>query len=105
MDGPTAFPAGFAGQPSSVGAVPTREVAIVSSGPDDSVDRGETRTEDVGLPDHERDETRLQEGTTFEDDAAEVANMTDSGLSEPGLPDHEDDTRRAEDTGSGEQNP
>ena len=35
----------------------------------------------------------------------EVANMSDAGLSEPGLPEHEDDTRRAEDTGTGEQNP
>jgi hypothetical protein len=69
------------------------------------VDRGETRTEDVGLPEHEQDESRRQEGTTFEDDAAEVANLTDSGLGEPGLPEHEDDRRRAEDTGSGEQNP
>jgi hypothetical protein len=74
-------------------------------GPDDSVDRGETQIEDVGLPEHERDESRRQEGTTSEDDAAEVANLTDSGLGEPGLPEHEDDRRRAEDTGSGEQNP
>jgi hypothetical protein len=78
-------------------------VAIVSSGPDDSVDRGETRTEDVGLPDHERDETRGQAGTSFEDDAAEVANMSDSGLAEDALPAHEDD--QAADTASGEQNP
>ena len=78
----------------------------MSGGPDDSVERGDqTGTEDVGLPDHERDETRRQEGTAFEDDAAEVANMTDSGLGEPGLPDHEDDRRRSGDTGSGEQNP
>jgi hypothetical protein len=35
----------------------------------------------------------------------EVANMSDAWLSEPGLPEHEDDTRRAEDTGTGEQNP
>jgi hypothetical protein len=80
-------------------------VAIVSGGPDDSWESGdETRTEDVGLPDHERDETRGQADTTFEDDAAEVANMTDSGLTESALPGHEDD-RRVEDTGSGEQNP
>jgi hypothetical protein len=75
----------------------------MSSGPDDSVDRGERRTEDVGLPDHERDETRGQEGTTFEDDAAEVANMSDAGLASEGLPAHEDD--RSADTASGEQNP
>jgi hypothetical protein len=81
-------------------------VAIVSSGPDDSVEGGDqTRTEDVGLPDHERDETREQAGTTFEEDAAEVANMTDTGLGEPGLPAHEDDARQAGDTGTGEQNP
>jgi hypothetical protein len=80
-------------------------VAIVSSGPDDSVERGETRTEDVGLPDHERDETREQAGTTFGDDAAEVANMSDAGLAEDALPAHEDDRRRVEDTASGEQNP
>ena len=65
----------------------------------------ETRTEDAGLPEHERDESRQSEGTTSEDDAAEVANMSDSGLSEEGLPAHEDDSRRTEDTGSGEQNP
>ena len=35
----------------------------------------------------------------------EVANMSDAGLSEPGLPEHEDDASRAEDTGTGEQNP
>ena len=75
-------------------------------GPDDSLeDRDETRTEDVGLPEHERDETRRQDGTTDDDDPAEVANLSDAGLSEPGLPAHEDDTRRAGDTGSGEQNP
>jgi hypothetical protein len=78
-------------------------VAIVSGGPDDSVERGETRAEDVGLPEHERDETRGQAGTTFEEDAAEVANMSDAGLAEDALPAHEDD--RATDTASGEQNP
>jgi hypothetical protein len=32
--------------------------------------------------------------------------MTDAGLSDSsGLPAHEDDDRRAEDTGTGEQNP
>jgi hypothetical protein len=81
-------------------------VAIVGVGPDDSWEGGdETRTEDVGLPEHERDETRDRAGTTFEDDAAEVANLTDSGLTETGLPAHEDDRRRAEDSGSAEQNP
>jgi hypothetical protein len=86
--------------------VTTWEVAIVTGGPDDSwEDRDETVTEDVGLPDHERDETRLQEGSSFEDDAAEVANMTDTGLTDSGLPDHEDDSARGGDTASGEQNP
>jgi hypothetical protein len=67
----------------------------VGVGPDDSwEDRDSTRTEDVGLPEHERDETRRQEGTTVDDDPAEVANMSDAGLSEPGLPAHEDDARR-----------
>ena len=84
-----------------------REVAIVGVGPDDSwEDRDTTQTEDVGLPEHERDEGRRQAGETGEDDAAEVAAMTDSGLSDSsGLPEHEDDARRAEDTGTGEQNP
>jgi hypothetical protein len=84
-----------------------REVAIVSMGPDDSwEDRDETRTEDVGLPEHERDEGRVQAGGTGEDDAAEVSAMTDTGLDDSsGLPEHEDDTRRATDTASGEQNP
>jgi len=81
-------------------------VAIVTGGPDDSwEDRDQTVTEDVGLPEHERDETRRSEGTAFEDDAAEVANLSDSGLSEEGLPDHEDDRARGGDTGGGEQNP
>ena len=75
--------------------------------PDDSwEDRDETVTEDVGLPEHERDEGRRRAGETGEDDAAEVSAMTDSGLSDAGgLPAHEDDTRRAEDTATGEQNP
>jgi hypothetical protein len=81
-------------------------VAIVGVGPDDSwEDRDETRTEDAGLPEHERDESRRSDGTSFEDDAAEVANLSDSGLSEEGLPAHEDDSRQTEDTGTGEQNP
>ena len=84
----------------------TWEVAIVTGGPDDSwEDRDETQTEDVGLPEHERDETRRSEGTAFEDDAAEVANLSDSGLSEEGLPAHEDDSLQREDTGTVEQNP
>jgi hypothetical protein len=75
--------------------------------PDDSwEDRDETQTEDVGLPEHERDEGRRQAGETGEDDAAEVAAMTDSGLDDAAdLPAHEDDARRAEDTGTGELNP
>ena len=84
-----------------------REVASVGVGPDDDwVDRDATQTEDVGLPEHERDEGRRQAGGTGEDDAAEVAAMTDSGLDDAsGLPDHEDDARRAEDTATLEQNP
>jgi hypothetical protein len=84
-----------------------REVAIVSMGPDDSrEDRDKTVTEDVGLPEHERDEGRRQAGETGEDDPAEVAAMTDSGVSDAdALPEHEDDSRRAADTASGEQNP
>jgi hypothetical protein len=75
-------------------------------GPDDRrQDRDETVTEDVGLPEHERDETRRQAGESFEDDPAEVAAMTDTGLSEDDLPATEDDTARGGDTGSGEQNP
>jgi hypothetical protein len=79
----------------------------VSMGRDDSwEDRDETRTEDVGLPDHERDERRVKAGGTGEDDPAEVAAMTDTVLSDSGgLPAHEDDDRRGEDTGTGEQNP
>ena len=74
--------------------------------PDDSwEDRDETVTEDAGLPEHERDEGRRQAGVTGEDDPAEVAAMTDSGVTDVGLPAHEDDARRAEDTGTGEQNP
>ncbi len=84
-----------------------REVAIVTGGPDDSwEDRDETVTEDVGLPEDERDESRRRAGVTGEDDAAEVSAMTDSGLDDAsGLPDHEDDARRAEDTATLEQNP
>ena len=84
-----------------------REVAIVSMGPDDSWEnRDETVTEDVGLSEHERDEGRVQAGGTGEDDPAEVAAMTDSGVSDAdALPEHEDDARRGTDTASGEQNP
>jgi len=84
-----------------------REVAIVSMGPDDSwEDRDESRTEDVELPEHERDEGRRRAGETGEDDAAEVAAGTDPGAGDlGGLPAHEDDARRATDTASGEQNP
>ena len=58
----------------------------MSMGPDDSrEDRDETRTEDVGLPDHERDERRVRAGGTGEDDAAEVANMSDTGVSDTDL--------------------
>jgi len=84
-----------------------REVAIVSMGPDDSwEDRDETVTEDVGLPEHERDEGRRRAGETGEEDPAEVAAMTDPGVSDAdALPAHEDDSRRATDTATGEQNP
>ncbi len=83
-----------------------QEVAIVGVGPDDSwQDRDETQTEDVGLPEHERDEGRRRAGETGEGDAAEVAAGTDRGPIEGGLPEHEDDSRRAEDTGTGELNP
>ena len=79
----------------------------MSMGPDDSwEDRDETVTEDVGLPEHERDESRRRAGETGEDDSAEVAAGTDTGqLDTDALPEHEDDSRRAEDTATGEQNP
>jgi hypothetical protein len=80
-------------------------VAIVGVGPDDSWEgRDQTQTEDVGLPEHERDESRRRAGETGEDDPAEVAAGTDPGPVDD-LPEHEDDSRRAEDTGTGEQNP
>jgi hypothetical protein len=82
------------------------EVAIMTVTPDDSwEDRDQTQTEDAGLPEHERDEGRRRAGVTGEDDPAEVAAGTDSGVTDAGLPAHEDDARRAEDTGTGEQNP
>jgi len=101
------FQGGSPGKGAAWERVRTWEVAIVSMGPDDSrEDRDERRTEDVGLPEHERDESRVQAGGTGEDDPAEVAAMTDASLSNStGLPEHEDDARRAEDTGTGEQNP
>ena len=79
----------------------------MSMGPDDSrEDRDETRTEDVGLPEHERDERRRRPGETGEEDPAEVAAMTDPGVSDAdALPEHEDDARRATDTATAEQNP
>jgi len=84
-------------------------VAIVGVGPDDSWDpddRDQGQTEDVGLPGHEQDdEERWQAGGTGGDDPAEVAGMSDAGLTDTGLPEHEDDRRRAEDTGTAEQNP
>jgi hypothetical protein len=74
--------------------------------PDDSwEDRDDTVTEDVGLPEDERDEGRRRAGVTGEDDSAEVAAGTDSGQLDTDLPAHEDDARRATDTASGEQNP
>jgi hypothetical protein len=84
-----------------------REVAIVSTGPDDSWEgRDETVTEDVGLPEHERDESRRRAGDTGEDDPAEVAAGADTGqLDTDALPEHEDDAGRATDTATGEQNP
>ena len=84
-----------------------REVASVGVGPDDDwVDRDATQTEDVGLPEHERDETRRRTGATGEDDAPGLAVGGDADADDgAGLPEFEDDTRRAEDTGSGEQNP
>jgi hypothetical protein len=74
--------------------------------PDDSwEDRDETVTEDLGLPDHERDESRRRAGDTDVVDPAEVSAGTDTGALDADLPAHEDDARRAEDTATGEQNP
>jgi hypothetical protein len=82
-------------------------VAIVTvGGSDDSwEDRDETVTEDVGLPDHERDESRRRPGETDEADPAEVSAGTDTGALGADLPAHEDDARRATDSATGEQNP
>ena len=75
-------------------------------GSDDSwEDRDDTVTEDVGLPDHERDESRRRAGGTDVADQAEVAAGADTGRLDADLPGHEDDARRAEDTGTLEQNP
>jgi hypothetical protein len=79
----------------------------VGVGPDDDwVDRDATQTEDVGLPEHERDETRRRVGATGEDDAPGLAVGTDTDRDDAaGLPGFEDDTGRGGDTASGEQNP
>jgi hypothetical protein len=82
------------------------EVAHMTVTPDDSwEDRDESVTEDVGLPEHERDEGRRRAGDTDEADAAEVAAGADTGRLDADLPAHEDDARRAEDTATGELNP
>ena len=75
-------------------------------GPDDDwADRDATQTEDVGLPEHERDELRRQAGGTGEDEPG-LAGTTDRGRDEGGeLPEFEDDTARGGDTGTVEQNP
>jgi hypothetical protein len=96
------------GQRGSVGEVRTWEVATVTVGGTDgsSGDRDQTVTEEVGLPEHERDESRRRPEETGEDDPAEVAAGTDSGqLDSDALPEHEDDARTATDTATGEQNP
>ena len=76
-------------------------------GPDDTRARAdETQTEDVGLPEHERDETSRAGGTGLAEESAGLTDdIDDSRLSGSGLPAHEDDARMAEDTGTGEQNP
>jgi hypothetical protein len=80
-------------------------VAIVGAGPESWEGRDDTQTEDAGLPEHERDETRRSGDTGFEEDAPGLAGMGDSGLDDSGLPEHEDDTRAGTDTATGEQNP
>jgi hypothetical protein len=83
-----------------------REVASMGVGPDDDwVDRDATQTEDVGLPEHERDETRRQTGAVGEDDAPGLAVGGDTDDDADDLPEFEDDTRRSGDTGTGEVNP
>jgi hypothetical protein len=82
-------------------------VAIVGVGPDDTRDRpDEAQTEDVGLPEHERDESR-RAGSGLADESAGLSDDlgADTGLGEPGLPEHEADARTATDTATGEQNP
>jgi hypothetical protein len=102
MDRPVAFPGRPAGQQQNVRAGRTREVAIVSMGPD----QGRDQTEDVGLPEHEQDETRQRAGGTYEDEQPGLAGMSGTGPDDGDeLPAHEDDARRGGDTGSGEQNP
>ena len=68
-------------------------------------DRHETVTEDVGQPDHDRDESRRRAGDTDVVDPAEVSAGTDTGALGADLPAHKDDARRPEDTATGEQNP
>jgi hypothetical protein len=83
-------------------------VAIVGVGPDDrweDRDQDRTRTEDVGLPEHERDEVQRRAGETGDRRPDAVAAVTDTGLDEAGVPEHEDDSRRAGDTGTSELNP
>jgi hypothetical protein len=77
----------------------------VGAGSDSWEGTDDTQTEDVGLPEHERDETRRSGDTGFEEDQPGLAGMGDSGPDESGLPGHEDDTRAGTDTASGEQNP
>jgi hypothetical protein len=81
-----------------------REVASVGVGPDGGWD-DQTQTEDVGLPEHEDDETSRRAGGTYEEDQPGLAGMGDAGGSDAGLPEHEDDTAGGADTASGEQNP
>jgi hypothetical protein len=77
----------------------------MGTGPDDWQGQDDTQTEDVGLPEHERDETRRSGDMGFEEDAPGLAGMGDSGPDASGLPAHEDDTGTATDTATGEQNP
>ena len=77
----------------------------MGAGPESWEGRDDTQTEDAGLPEHERDETRRSGDTVFEEDAPGLAGMGDSGLDDSGLPEHEDDTRAGTDTATGEQNP
>jgi hypothetical protein len=76
-------------------------------GPDDSrEDRDETVSEDIGLPEHERDESRRRPAETGDEVPAGVAAGTNTGrLDTDALPEHENDARLATDTATGEQNP